>query len=446
VTEAVAEGPAAAPVARPGLGRGVLAAYAAPSLPLAAMYFPVYVFLAEFYAGTHGLSLAAIGTVFIAVRLFDGVSDPVMGIVSDRVVTRWGRRRVWLALGCPLVMLGAWMLFVPPEGVGIAGFTAWLFVLTLGWTIMLTPYFTWGAELSGDYAERGRIAVWRETAGLVGTILAAVLYSLGETAAAGMALVAVMIVAGLPLATGACLAAVPEPRDYSRVRLSVGSIFGVLRGEPLFGRLLAAYFVNGAANGLPAGLFIFFVSQRLGAPDLAGPLLILYFGAAVVAAPLWPYLLGRFSKHRLWCWAMIYAGAVFSCVLFLGEGDVLAFAVICVLSGAALGADLSLPAAMQADLVDLDTARSGSQRTGAFFALWSLATKTALAVSGGVALIVLGNIGFSAEGPNEPGALWGLALLYGLAPVALKSLAIALVWSFPIDRGAQAELRARIEG
>jgi glycoside/pentoside/hexuronide:cation symporter, GPH family len=385
----------------PVLGAGVLLAYAAPALPLAAMYFPVYVFLAEFYAGSHGLALGAIGAVFIAVRLFDAVSDPVMGIMSDRVVTRWGRRRVWLAVGCPLVMLAAWRLFVPSEGVGLVGFAVWLFLLTLGWTVMLTPYFAWGAELSGDYAERGRIAVWRETVTLVGTILAAVLYSIGETAAAGMALVALLVVIGLPLATALCLASVPEPPDFSRARLSIGSIFAVLRQEPLFARLLAAYFINGAANGLPAGLFVFFVSQRLGAPDLAGPLLILYFGAAVLAAPLWPVLLRRVSKHRLWCVAMIYAGIVFSTVLLLGAGDVAAFAAICVLSGAALGADLSLPAAMQADLVDLDTATSGSQRTGAFFALWSLATKTALAVSGGVALIVLGAIGFSAEGPND---------------------------------------------
>ncbi len=210
---------------------GVLAAYAAPALPLAAMYFPVYVFLADFYASGYGLPLAAIGTVFLLARVFDAVTDPLMGVLSDRVATRWGRRRPWLALGCPLVILGAWMLFVPGPEATLGGFAGWLFLLTLGWTVMLTPYFAWGAELSGDYAERGRIAVWRETAGLVGTILAAVLYSLGATPAAGMAMVAALIVLGLPAAVGWCLARVPEPRDYSRTRLSIGSVFGVLTGR-----------------------------------------------------------------------------------------------------------------------------------------------------------------------------------------------------------------------
>jgi Na+/melibiose symporter-like transporter len=425
---------------------GVLAAYAAPALPLAAMYFPVYVFLAEFYATAHGLALGAIGAVFILARIFDAVTDPAMGVLSDRLTTRWGRRRPWLALGCPVVMVSAWMLFVPPEGVGLAGFAFWLFALTLGWTVMLTPYFAWGAELSGDYAERARIAVWRESAGLVGTILAAVLYALGADAAAGMALVAVLIVAGLPLATAWCLARVPEPEDYSRARLSIGSVLRVLTGQPLFARLLLAYFVNGAANALPSGLFLFFVGQRLGAPELGGPLLVLFFVSAVAAAPLWPRLIRRHSKHRVWCVAMIYNIAVFTGVFFLGEGDVVAYAVICVLSGAALGADLSLPSAMQADLVDLDTATSGSQRTGAFFALWSLAQKFALAAAGGVALILLDVIGFAPDGPNGPAQLAGLTALYAAAPIALKAVAIALMWSFPMDRAAQAALRARIEG
>jgi Na+/melibiose symporter-like transporter len=424
----------------------VLAAYAAPALPLAAMYFPVYVFLAEFYAGTHGLALGAIGVTFILVRVFDAVSDPAVGIASDRITTRWGRRRPWLVLGCPLVMLAAWKLFVPAPDVTIAGFAVWLFLLTLGWTIMLTPYFSWGAELTGDYADRSRVAVWRETTGLVGTILAAVLYSLGSDAAAGMALVAALIVIGLPLAVALCIARVPEPRDFSTRSATLGSLFRVLTGEPLFARLLAAFFINGAANALPAGLFLFFVGQRLGAPDLGGPLLVLYFGAAVLAAPLWPWLVRRSSKHRVWCGAMIYASAVFACALFLREGDIFAFAVICVLSGAALGADLSLPSAVQADLVDLDTATSGSQRTGAFFALWSLAQKFALAASGGAALIALDWIGFSAAGENTSGALTGLALLYALAPIVLKAMAIGLMWNFPLDAVEQASLRARIEG
>ncbi len=427
------------------LGAETLMAFAAPSLPLAALYFPVYVFLAEFYAAERGLTLGFIGGALIAVRLFDAVSDPAMGMLSDRLQTRWGRRRVWLVAGAPVVMLSVWNLFVPPATAGAAWFVSFLFLLTLGWTIMLTPYFAWAAELSGDYRERARIAVWRDTVGLVGTILAAVLYSLGEERSAGMMLVASMIVVVLPISVIWCLARVPEPRNYSQSDGTPGAFWKTLREEPLFVRLLGAYVINGAANALPATLFLFFVSDRLGAPDWGGPLLVLYFGAAVIGAPLWIWSVRYLPKHRVWCWAMLYAGAVFGAALLLGEGDVLPFAVICVLSGLALGADLALPSAIQADLVDLDTARSGQQRTGIFFALWSLATKAALAIAGGVALIVLGAIGFQTGGANADFAITALSLLYALAPIVLTLAAIGLMWNFPMDAAAQADLRARIE-
>ncbi|MEM8869834.1 MAG: MFS transporter [Pseudomonadota bacterium] len=425
----------------------VLLGYAAPSLPLAAMYFPVYVFLAAFYAEDHGFSLGFIGAVFIAVRIFDALTDPLMGVLSDHIRTRWGRRRIWLVIGCPLVMVSVWFLFVPPQGVSSAWFVGFLFLLTLGWTVMLTPYFAWGAELSGVYAERARVTLWRDSIGLVGTILAAILYNAGGEAAAGMMLVAAFIVLVLPSAVGFCLWRVPEPYDFSHSTDRPGSVLAVLREQPLFLRLLLAYFINGASNALPATLFLFFVSYRLEAPDQGGILLVLYFGAAVLAAPLWGFALRRVSKHRLWCLAMMYASCVFLTALTLGPGDVAAFAVICVLSGAALGADLALPSAIQADLVDLDTDRSGRQRTGAFFALWSLATKFALALAGGAALILLDLAGFVADAV-DPGGPWGVTVLvwlYAAAPVALKASAVAMMWRFPLDATRQAEVRARIE-
>ncbi len=425
---------------------GTLAAFAGPSLPLAALYFPVYVFLAEFYAAERDLSLGFIGAALILVRLFDAVSDPAMGVISDKVKTRWGRRRIWLVFGAPLVMLGAWCLFAPPASAGALWFVGFLFLLTLGWTIMLTPYFAWAAELSGNYTERARVAIWRDTTGLVGTILAAVLYNAGADKAGGMMLIAAMIVILLPVSVAVCVWRVPEPKDYSRKTTAKPEAFlRVLRREPLFLRLLFAYLINGAANALPATLFLFFVGDRLGAAEWGGPLLVVYFGAAVLGAPFWSWAVRYMPKHRVWCFAMIYACFVFGAALLLREGDVGWFAVICVLSGLALGADLALPSALQADLVDFDTARNGQQRTGAFFALWSLATKASLAITGGLALIILGVIGFETGEANDAGVLTSLSFLYALAPIVLKLVAVAMMWQFPLDRAAQEKLRAEIE-
>ncbi|MGG7568254.1 MFS transporter [Rhodovulum sp. DZ06] len=447
------------------LSRRSLAAYAAPAAPLGMLYFPVYVYLPPLYAA-RGLDLATLGAILLGARLLDAVTDPAMGALSDRLPSRWGRRKPWLAVSALPILIAAWALFLPPAAPSAAWFGLWLTALTLGWTMAMTPYYAWGAELHGDYAERVRAASWRESAGLVGAVLAAGLYAAAAggapapaaapgadpaagagaaDGAAGLALVFAALAVLLPLGVAAATLVAPEPPDLSRRRLPLRGALGDVLRAPGFRRLLPAHFVNGLANGLPAALFLFYTEHVIGRPDLAGPLLALYFLAAVAGAPLWTRLARRYEKPAIWRAAMVYACAVFACALALGEGDAWPFAAIALLSGLALGADLALPAAMLADVAEGDAAAAGEQRTGLFFAAWSVASKAALAVSGGAALWALDGAGFAASGANDARALWALALLYAGAPVALKLLAVALMRGYRLSRAAQAAARARLE-
>jgi len=428
----------------PALPFRALAGHALPAAPLAALYFPVYVYLAPFYAAERDVALASLGALFIAVRLLDAVTDPMMGWISDRTRSRVGRRRVWMLVSTPVVVVSVWMLMVPPADAGFGHAALWMTALTLAWTMALTPYYAWGAEVDPDYAGRARVTAWREGVALVGTVLAVVLYNAAGDAQAGMRAVALFVALAMPVCAVASVALAPEPADHSRTRVTFGEAAAALRDNRPFRVLIVAYLVNGAANALPAGLFLFFLEDFLGAPD-AGWLLLVYFLCAVAGMPLWGWLARRHPKHRVWGWAMLYACAVFACVLLLGPGDLWGFAAVCVFSGVALGADLSLPPAIQADVVDVDTAATGEQRTGLFFALWSVATKAALAVSGGLALIALDVAGFEAGARNDATALTALQWLYAAAPVALKLLAVALMWNFPLDRAAHDRLRATIE-
>ncbi|MEL7463777.1 MAG: MFS transporter [Pseudomonadota bacterium] len=420
------------------------AAYAAPALPLAALYFPIYVYLAQFYAADRDVSLAALGILFIAVRLVDAFSDPLMGYVSDRFETRFGRRKIWIALSVPLIALSCWMVMVPPADAGFGHVALWLTMLTLSWTVALTPYFAWGAELSGDYGERAAITGWREGVTLVGTIVAVILYVSADGAEAGMKNIALFVVILGPITAAIALWGAPEPRNFSRERTPIFAGLKAIFANRYFTRLLTAYFINGLANALPASLFLFFIGDLLGAPD-AGWLLLVYFLCAILGMPFWAWAARKLSKHRAWGWAMIWACLLFAPAAFLGEGDVTLFLIICVATGLSLGADLSLPSSIQADVVDADTAESGEQRTGLFFALWSVATKAALAIAGGAALVILDLSGFETEAENGDAALMTLAALYALAPAALKLIAVAIMWNFPLDEAEQKALRARIE-
>ncbi|WP_339947351.1 MFS transporter [uncultured Albimonas sp.] len=427
----------------------ILAAYAAPMAPLGALHFPVYVYVLPAYAAL-GADLGALGVFMLAARLLDGISDPVVGVMSDRtpagIATRFGRRRPWMALAGPLILVAAAMLLLPPAGPTALHAGIWLTALTLAWTLALTPYLAWGAELTPDYAGRVRVSSWREAAGVAGMLGAAIAYAAADGPAEGLRNVMILLAVTLPPAFAWALWKTPEPADLSTRRLPWREALGRAARNRPFLRLLAAWLANGAANALPASLFLFFVSHRLAAPEHAGTLLAVYFLAAVAGMPLWSRLSERRAKHKVWGGAMLWACAIFAVVPFLGPGDLWAFAAVCVLSGVALGADLALPPAIQADVVDADAAEGGESRAGAYFAVWSVATKAAQALAGGVAFLTLDLVGFDAAAEvNSESSLTTLALLYAGAPVALKLLAVALVWRFPIDAAAQAELRRRIE-
>jgi glycoside/pentoside/hexuronide:cation symporter, GPH family len=424
---------------------------------LAIMLLPAYVFIPAFYTQTLGLQLDLVGYIIIGSRVFDAAIDPLIGHWSDRTNSRFGRRKPWLVAGVPLAIAAVVVLFVPPAAPSLERFALGIFAMTLAWTIMTLPYNAWGAELSGDYHERTKIAGVREGVGLVGTLIAAstptIMGLLGYTDPRlhMMALAAMIVMLLVPTVVWAALA-VPEVLPLSRARVSWRLGFKAISENRPFRRLITAYLLNAFANGLPATLFLIFVAHVIGVPDVYGPLLLAYFLAGLLAIPFWLWIAARMGKHRTWVIAMVLACAAFAFTPFVvGEGDVLAFLVISIVSGMGVGADLVLPAAIQADVVDADTQVSGEQRTGLFFALWALATKLAFALSA-LAFPILHFWDFNAGGfdaagrsTNNPESLFVLTMLYAGLPIAIKLIAMALMWNFPLDAVRHRAIRAEIE-
>lgn len=417
---------------------------------MAMLALPFYVLVPSFYAEQMALDIALVGAVLFGVRVLDALSDPAVGIFADRINPKMGRRRFLVALGTPLIMLGAWFTFAPPSGAGAFYLALWASVLSLATTIVQVPYAAWGAELSRSYEGRNRIVAWREALTVSGTLIAlcmpALLPAFGISDQAGiLRAIAVLIIVILPLTIIAALR-VREPENRSVTQLPWRESFQALLANKPFLRLLTAFFVNGFANGLPATLFVFFVSERLQARDMVGPLLVLYFVSGVIGVPLWFKLAQHRAKHHVWCFGMMLAMAAFAFAPFLGAGDVWAFAIVTVLTGLALGADVVMPASLQADVIDVDTAQSGEERSALYLSLWGLATKLSLAAAVGIAFPLLAIAGFD-PGKNivTPRGLDALAFLYAGLPVIIKIFAIALMWRFPIDRAAQLDLRTQIE-
>jgi len=430
---------------------GSYIAYGLPALPIAAFAVPIYIYIPPFYAQELGISLAAIGTVLTIARIIDALSWPVIGILSDQLNTRWGRRKPWIAISAPFILIAAVMLCIPPPGSSSLYLFAWSTMIYLASSALTLPHSAWGAELSGDYHERSHIVAWREGLTVVGTLVATVIPSFVMKYSGDdpqLPLIGIVVFAGimLPLSIPFALRYVPETPvlRFRETGWRTGLRF-VWRNRP-FKLLLAAFLLNGIANSLPATLFLLFVTHTLHAAEYQGILLFAYFAAGVTSVPIWLMLTKRYSKHRVWGASMLWACLIFMWVPFLGRGDVPAFLAITILSGIGLGADMVLPASMQADVVDADTIESGAQRTGLYFAMWGVATKLSLAGAVGIAFPLLGYIGFDAQAANNDArSLLGLALLYSIVPVVLKILSALLIWNFPIDAESQARIREEIE-
>ena len=427
---------------RPRLSNRVLLAYILPAFVIALPTIPVYINIPSLYGVEFGLGLATVGFVLLAARIFDTVSDPIIGILSDRLKFRGSHRKPWIAIGSIIAAAGLFKVLNPPSTIDSNYLLLWCVVLYAGWTLVAVPYLTWGAELSGDYNERARITSWREGMALIGILCAgavsaaAPVFGWSEQEAIGK-------ISWLAIGLGAffipvMLCVVPDkgilkaPTSRLKLFTFIANLRTIFHNQP-FLLLLSAWFLNGLANGIPAALFLIYLEHGLGANDDIRPLFILiYFLAAVLAIPMWVFISRFFGKHRAWCWAMILASSAFITVPFLPQGSFILFSVICLITGMALGADLALPPAIQADVVDYDRWRFKQERAGVQFAIWGMSTKLSLAVAVGLALPGLDALGFDPSAPTTIGITY-LVVIYSLAPVVIKMAAVALVWQFPLN-------------
>jgi Na+/melibiose symporter-like transporter len=191
--------------------------YGLSDLPVMLTIIPMAIWLSRFYTGDMGLSLSGVANILLFARLFDVVTDPLMGYVSDRTRTRWGRRKPWMVCSVPFMMLGIYHVFLPPAGAGLWYLFWWLMVLWVGWTMLLIPYYAWAAEMSEDYDERTRITGWRAVMGSLGGIAAQVIpfvalvaFSFGGTANV-MNLLGIAAMILVPVCVGLTVWRVPEP-------------------------------------------------------------------------------------------------------------------------------------------------------------------------------------------------------------------------------------------
>ena len=398
-----------------------LVSYGLPAVAISLLGLPLYIYLPTFYAQDVGLGVFMVGVVLFFARIFDMLIDPLIGYVSDSFMSR----KMMMIIGAIILYISFYALTHPSKDNGVL----FLLLLSLGvysaWSLLSIPYYAFASDISKSYNENTHLSSSRELFNIFGVLLALSLpyfYRVSENAASSLLVLWKSLAIILPITLIIFLFSLEEKKT-KRKRVKLTQVFHDFKLEVLSSkRVFIAFFLNNFANALPATLFLFYVSLVIKSEQMSGMLLLLYFVSGVVTLPLWVYLSKKISKKTAWIISMSSASFFFSFVLFLGEGDIVYFAIITIFSGMSLGADMALPSSIQADIAQRSTQKYG-EMSGTLFGFFAMLTKLSLAFGVGVSFSILGLFNFSADNPN-PTSLFVLTLLYGVLPVILKLSAI----------------------
>ncbi|MBT8410019.1 MAG: MFS transporter [Alphaproteobacteria bacterium] len=394
-----------------------LPSYAVFAALLASAGLPIYIHAPKFFVDEYGVSLAAVGFVLFGLRLFDFVQDPLLGWLSE-ALRRWRAFAVATSVLIMAVSMVGLFAIEPPVH-PLAWFALTLTGLFTSFSFLTINFYAQGVVKARDLGAGGhvRLATWRETGALLGICAAAVAPTVLVMLSASP-----FAVFGAGFAVFAGVAAWAMRQEWRTTSTAPPAGIRPILRDKISRRLLLIALLNATPVAVTSTLFLFFVESRLDAPGFEGPLLLVFFLAAAGSAPVWGWIAKRIGPKKALLAGMVLAIVSFGFAAMLGAGDWPLFAVICLASGAALGADMTLLPAIFADRM-----ATVAPDAGQAFGLWSFVSKFTLAFAAVILLPLLEAAGFEAGASNPEEALVMLTILYALLPCALKLFAIGLL-------------------
>jgi glycoside/pentoside/hexuronide:cation symporter, GPH family len=432
--------------------------YVLPTIAAGTAMAPVTAILPSLYAKYARVSLAALGTLFIVVRIVDAVSDPLVGYWSDRTRSLRYGRKPWVIAGALVSSVGVWFLFRIPPAAGIAYLSCWSVIFYMGYTAHEVPHMAWGSEITPDYERRAKLFSFRSmadtTGGFIYTLLPPILFYLGVTHSTDYTPAvfrrlgyAVIILFPLMITLAARYAPVGEVASTAHGDLR-GLLSGAFHNPPLL-RFLGAYIVAGAGTGIFAALFFPFFDSYLHIGDKVAYLLMTAMIAQFVSQPFWAKVVRLVGKHRCWAYGWIANSLVLVPMVLIRPGPravwpvMIAVAIYSFTNGVSTVAPMSL----LADVADYEMLKRGIDRTANYYAFMLFLAKLTASI-GGLVFVFLGAVfGYRiAEGAvNTELANRGMLLAFCVLPSVFQMLAIPFIWNFPIDRRRHDIIRRRLE-
>lgn len=392
------------------------------AMMLAAAGIPLYIHLPRFAATNLGVSLAALGTILLLIRLIDLIQDPLIGWAIDR----WpGAQSAFALAAAAGLAVGFPLLFLATSETSATLLVLILILLFSAYSLGSILLYGRSASLACSSDQEGlmNVAGFREGGMLLGVVLATmaptVLATLGAGEQGYSAFGILLAIACIVVAIGTA------PMWRTPVKITAPINFDALKKAGAL-RLLLIALTNSLPVAITATLFLFFVEDRLQLAGWAGPLLLLFFLSAGMSVPVWTKISKQIGGRAVLLIAMPIAIFGFSYAAFLTAGDFWPFILVCVVSGMAVGADfVVLPAMFSIALTEHGLNASTA------FGLWSFLGKLGLALAAFLVLPYLEQSGFIPGTQNSDAALQRLTFAYALLPCILKIIALGLVWALP---------------
>jgi GPH family glycoside/pentoside/hexuronide:cation symporter len=358
-----------------------------------------------------GIPVGIAGLVTTIVLVFDMITDPLVGYLSDRTNSRFGRRAPWMFVGAVVMALGMVGLFMAPLDAPMAQKLFWVvsaFVLaTIGFTMCAIPYGAQAGEITQDPRERSAMTGWRMAFATVGILVGGAVLP-GLAASMGFPKAALYVT---PLMIGAIWLSLWSTRNAPRVQSPAETGFAasyrLVFSNRTFVVLALAYGVMTLAvalitAGLPfaaAYLVVDDGQNALSGAAEALTVLSVLFGAFFVGAILsqvfWVLLSHRLGK----IWALVIGLSAYVVLLIalaqvLPSVNVTVVAGLFIIAGITNGAYQQIPWAMYPDLMDVTRAQSGAAIEGAFSAVWLFGQKLSNALAPAVLGLILARAGW----------------------------------------------------
>lgn len=400
-----------------------------------------------------GVGVASTGLIFMLLRVWDLLIDPMMGYLVDTRPSRLGRVRHWLLLSLPVLGLSTYFLFMPVgDEASVIYLVGWLMVFMVGFTMLQTPTFAWVPAIAPDYDERSRVFMWFEIINVVALLSFLILPALvGETLpekvwVMGLVLI---ILSGVSIAVACTF--VPDPqletKQNERPDFSRKALVAAIRNGPLL-RILVAYICVGVAVSGTAATYLWAARWGFKLDSGAELVLVFFFVSGMVCMPAWVAWSKRAEKHMVVKWICIASSASFLMYLplrSLGEGNFWWMSLGAVLSGMGFSAAFTLLRSMIGDLVEVERAESGTDRSGLYYALLTAAFKTGASLAIGIPYLLLGVlVGFDPKAENSPATIDGLMYVFVLVPFVFYGFAALIIRKYPITRDVHAEATAKL--